>query len=356
MMYFSYIGREEKKWKYMLYAFIAYAVVFGLRYGVGVDFFNYLENYQTYITSEGKWGGTDDFELGFELLTEACAFFNLHYSAYFGIIAFIQCFFTFLAFKEDFKIYPFLIFTFMVGCSWLTYSNGLRQIIVVSIWIYAVKMIAQNKVIAFYTLCIISILFHNSAAILFLLYPIFRYKNDILVSIRGQLLLLGGALIIMNISFVQSLLSQLDTLIELSGYGAYRSQNIASLVEEKAHIGIGFIITLSTIIILIFLSKQVKEFVNTKYYNIIYNLFVIGFCLKYIFLNSQLFSRINYYFINVTFIVAAYTIRYAHQHNKKLYYALLGLYGLTFIATLSRAQENTALYIFCWQDDLFHLK
>ena len=129
----------------MIYAIIAYSIVFGIRYGVGVDFFSYLHNYNAYTTTTGHWGVSKQFEIGFGLITEIIADLKAHYTIYFGVIAFLQLYFTLLAFKKEYKLYPYLVFSFMVSCYWLTYSNGLRQIMAMSIWIWAIKFLAEKK-------------------------------------------------------------------------------------------------------------------------------------------------------------------------------------------------------------------
>ena len=189
-MYFSYIGRAKGQWKYMVYAIIAYTIVFGIRYGVGKDYINYLQNFEAYATSETHWGMSQSFELGFHFLTQTIAAINLHPTIYFSVIAFMQLFLTLLPFKKETELYPYIIFTFMVGCTWLSYANIVRQTIALSIGIFAIKFIVEKKVWHFYITAFIALTMHLSAVLLFLFYPLFNYRKEWFRNIKFQLLLL----------------------------------------------------------------------------------------------------------------------------------------------------------------------
>lgn len=356
MMYLSYIGRAKEKWKYMIYAIIAYSIVFGIRYGVGVDFFSYLHNYNAYTTTTGHWGVSKQFEIGFGLITEIIADLKAHYTIYFGVIAFLQLYFTLLAFKKEYKLYPYLVFSFMVSCYWLTYSNGLRQIMAMSIWIWAIKFLAEKKTWQFCLSILLAFTMHTSAIVLLIFYPIYNWKQEWFKDIRLQIALIVFSLILMKVDIVQSLMQNFDTIIQLTKYDDYTQEDQAINIHKQVKLGLGYAITLFLILLLVFNSNKTKQYFKSKLFNIYYDLFFIGACLKYILINSLVFTRVNYYFIHIMFIVAAYTLRYAHKNNKTLFYLILSLILFTFVATLYGGFENTAVYVFFWQKDLYYLK
>lgn len=356
MMYLSYIGRAKKQWKYMVYAIVAYAIVFGIRYGVGVDFFSYLHNYNAYTTSSGHWGVSQSFEPGFGFITEALASLNAHYTVYFGVIAFLQLYFSMLAFKDQPKLYPYLIFTFMVGSYWLTYSNGLRQIFALSLWFWAVKFMAEKKVWQHYLVIALACSMHTSAILLTVFYPIFNWRREWFKDLRVEFGVLVFSLIMMKVDIVQNLWKNFDTVIQMTKYDDYLQQDHANQIHTDVKLGLGFLITLVWITLIIAYSKKTKEYVKSTYFNIAYDLFMIGVALKYILINSMMLTRVNYYFINFLFIVTAYTLHYAHKNNKPLFYALIGLVTFIFFATVLNGEDNTALYVFFWQKDLYYLK
>lgn len=356
MLYLSYIGRAKQKWKYMVYAIMAYSVIFGIRYGVGVDYFSYLHNYNAYSTTSGGLSVAQSFELGFGFITEVLATLKAHFSVYFGVIAFLQLYFTFLALKDEHRLYPYLIFSFMVGAYWLTYSNGLRQIMAMSIWMWSIKFIAEKKLWKFCASIALATTMHTTAIALIIFYPIFYRKHEWFKDLRLQAALIVISLVLMKMDIVQNLMQSFDTIIAMTKYDDYTQEDQAINIHKEVKLGLGYAITLLLILLLVFNSNKAKQYYKSRLFNIYYDLFFIGACLKYILINSLVFTRINYYFIYMMIIVTAYITHYAHRNNKMLFYTIIGLVTFTFFATLYGGFENTAVYVFFWQKDLHYLK
>lgn len=358
MLYFAYVGRAKESWKYMVYACLAYAVVFGMRYGVGVDYLAYKEAYGELASQFGETDNVQKMEQGFRFFSKALALTGAHYTIYFGLIAFAQLFLTFYAFRDKPRSYPYLVFTFMVSCTmWLTYSNGLRQIIVVSLWILAIRFATERRPWCFYSTVLIGLLFHTSAAMLLPMYPLIRYTpSDWFRNIWLQLGLLLTALIVMRIGVVQALFSRMDTLLQLAGYEIYAQSEQADNVETTVTLGVGFFITLLMIVIIIVNSEKMKESLKSPVITTYYNMFFVGVLMKYVFISSNLFGRINYYFINMTFIVLAATLCHTHRTDRRLFYVLMGLSVLSFFAVVIKGADNSADFVFFFQNDLYYLK
>lgn len=358
ILYFSYVGRVKEAWKYMVYGFVVYAILFGMRFGVGVDYLSYKEVYEILGSHFGPTESAEKMEWGFRVFSQALALSGVHYTIYFAIIAFVQIWLTFMAFKDKHVLYPYLVFTFMVSCCmWLTYNNGLRQILVVSLWILAIRLAVDRKPWHYYALVVSGLLVHNSAVILLPMYPVIRYlPRDWFRSVTLQLCLLGVSLVIMKVNIIQSLFGRIDTLLQLAGYEIYAQSNQAENVETEVSIGIGFVITLLMIVLMILYSKRLKEHFDSPLLTAYYNMFFIGVLLKYIFISSNLFGRINYFFINVMFIVLAALLHYAHREDRRLFYALFVLSVLSFFAVILKGSENTADFVFFFQTDLHYLK
>ena len=103
-------------------------------------------------------------------------------------------------------------------------------------------------------------------------------------------------------------------------------------------------------------SNRIKSDSNNVYYIYAYNLYYLGVCSHYAFINSHLIIRFTDYFYILGFIMGAYTLRYLFYYRRFYYYVLSFLYFLTFIAILLKMDTNTTRFIFFWQDDLFYLK
>ncbi|PKR80298.1 hypothetical protein CW751_10630 [Brumimicrobium salinarum] len=96
-------AEEENKsfWKiYIILPLILFAIVFGMRYDVGVDHLDYLNAYKQRVdVSKG--------EPLFDIITHFFQGLNLHYVYYFSFLAFIQVFLFFYAFKNEKYLFPF---------------------------------------------------------------------------------------------------------------------------------------------------------------------------------------------------------------------------------------------------------
>ena len=146
MMFFcAKLSSERKEWVWLCFAIFIYSVIFGMRYGVGVDHLAYLEDYQraTFALDNPN----DDTEVGFKFIRNFFATRGFHYTIYFSLIAFLQLWLIFKVVKKSRSIYPYLVLTFFLGCIWLTYANGLRQQLAFCIFAYSLLFIEDKKTI-----------------------------------------------------------------------------------------------------------------------------------------------------------------------------------------------------------------
>src|SRR5690606_21240437 len=264
-----------------VFPLLLFAFVFGMRYDVGTDYINYLVGYlnKSYV-SKG--------EPLFDLLSDLSWTLNLHYSVYFGIIAFIQVSFFFYAFRHERYLYPFLVFFLFTNGEWLSWMNIIRQALAICVWIYSIKYIEENKLLKYVFWCLVALLLHNSAAILFVFYPILRSGKDYFKSIPVQILLVVSALVVKEMfsSLIYRLEPFIDSYIKIIGGDVYGGYNIVTLENsfiESDGTGIGYIFKIIFNIIVILYSKKMKLYYNNKRFNILYFFYFIGLVTFYIF-------------------------------------------------------------------------
>lgn len=344
-------ARKEDSWFYIIIAVLIYSIVFGMRYKVGVDYMSYFNDYKYASFSTYNLMRTH-YEPGFQFIMLTLIGFKAHFSWFFGVVAFLQLYLVFKSLKDDPDIYQFLVFTFIIGCVWLTYANGLRQQLAFCLFAYSLCFVEKNKWLLYYIIIAISISIHNSATVLAIMYPILRYNEDWFKNINTkiQLLSLFIAIILGNIGIVQKYFGLLETYASFLGYGRFFSEAYDGAVytplERK---GIGYYVTLLLNVILVANSTRYKEYFDKKYVYYIYNLYFIGVLLFYSCMGSLFIWRLNYYFYGFAYIVGAYAILYAKNNSKYLYYSLVGMYMLIFIATMYGNISNTSLFRFYWQ-------
>lgn len=322
----------------------------GVRYGVGTDYFNYLDIY--------KWGyGLDDLELGFRTLTRFLKEYNFHFSYFFGVIAFVQIFFLFYAFKNERYLYPFMAFVLIFGAYFISLVNVMRQGISVCIFIFAIKYIEQKKFWLYLLWCGVAFLFHKSAVLLVPLYFVLFRGRDFFKSRKVQLILFL-VVIITNYTissvFVDTISTPLEIAIELLDYSQYQVRDLFNERNlSKVGSGIGLLILIFTDLLVIFFSQKLKVFFGTKRFVIFYNLYFVGILFRVLFSFSFILLRPFLYFTYIKLIVLAYMLYYLVLNSRKnitlLYLLLLILLVVaSFVPFIVNSEENNAKFEFFW--------
>ena len=335
---------------YMTIAILLYAIVFGLRYCVGVDYMGYVEMFE-----KVEMGYEVEKEYAFIGLMKIFQYFGLGVEPFFALCAFFQLFFIFQIFKEYKEIYPFLVITFMIGGEWLIYSNIIRNMFAFAIVAYSLRYIQTKSLYKHYFWLFIAFFFHKSCAIMLVVYPLYLLRPVFFQKRALQYGLLILSLVLMNINYIQEFVTYMDRLMVILGYAD--KYGMDERMDMDVSIGMGFVIELAIACTIIFYSPKIKEYYSNLPTNIMYDLFFVGLLIKYSFIGSMLIQRMNTYFIGYTFILAAMELAYLHKHKMKMgMYAIIGLYCMLGFAILYRMNDNSAMFIFNFQKHLLYLK
>ena len=353
---------DKGEWFWMILAILIYSIVFGMRYGVGMDHLAYLEDYQQLFFT-GVDSQYEDTEIGFRFIRDTLAKGGFHFAFYFGLIAFLQLWLVFKAVKKDRFIYPYLVIAFFLGCIWLTYSNGLRQQLAFAIFAYSLIFVENKKQLPIhYLVLLLALSMHNSAALLFIIAPLLLFKAEWFSNIKIQYALFAVAIVLGDLPQIEDWLMSmegnfgvLEDYMEDTGYNGYfEYEDGEGIYIESKSKGVGYFLTLLRNIVLVYFSTETKKYnSNNKFVTYMYNLSFIGILLHYAFKNSQLIQRVNYYFYGCAYIFSAYILHYLYNKNRRAFWLLLVLYILTFIGVLYRMYDNTAAFYFFWQSDLY---
>lgn len=354
MMAFANDASRSGNWKPILYGFLLYALVFGIRYGVGMDHINY---YEKYIYGD-RFCDFRKMELGYTIVENLFKKISMPAEAFFGFIAFIQIFLVFLPHKRNIKIYPFMVFTFIIGMYWLPYMNLIRQAIAFSIIAYSITFIEQKKIL-YNSLCVVvASLFHTSAILFFLMYPLFYYKKEWFKNIKLQLITLVASLVVMQFDIVGENIDMMLRVLELAEYDQYSTGFYLEnqVLGEKMAWGVGAIVILLTDVLIICSSNIVKKEVNWEYLTIIYDLLFVGIIVHYAFQGSPIIQRMFTYFTMFKFVFFSYVLYVFSVKLKKtlLKATCVMLVCLSFIGTLYQMLENNSAYYTVWQKEDFY--
>lgn len=350
---------ERSFWRFDTIApLVLFAIVFGMRYDVGVDHVGYIEGYlwREYVGKN---------EPLFFLFSDIGWFFNLHYVVYFAMLAFVQVFFFFYAFKDHRYIYPLLIFFIFTTGSIFFWMNGIRQAMAMCVWIFTLRYIEQKKWKPYIIWGITAVLLHKSAIILFIFYPILRNGKDYFKSIPLQLVLFASAFIIKEVFFdiIIRFESVVNFYISLLGEETYqRSYNIERLMDsfvEAGGTGLAYLFNIGVNLIVILYSTKLKQFYNSKWFNIMYFFFFIGLLTMYMFpIGAVSFTRPFRYFYIFQPILYAYFGCFFYKKRgdgRKLILLLLLIIGFSGIFILSQytaTEDSHSLFQFYFQQNI----
>lgn len=351
----SLVAQEKEKWYYLIIGVVIYSIIFGMRYFVGNDWFSYKLNYETLLQTNGSWGEKDNLEDGFAFLSSFMASCHFPSDVYFGVLAFIQLFLVYYALRKDIDVYRWVSIVFILGCFWLGFSNGIRQSIAICLWLCALFSVAQKRVIHYYMFIFIATYFHHSSVILGIFYPILFSYEEWFKNVKLQIVALIVSLVLMYNSFIQGYISSLESLLVYVGYDKYVNYSEELFSTNNSSLGIGFYVTLLLNFCIIYFSNITKENFG-KSVTHLYNFVFIGILCKYIFFDSHIVLRFTSYFYTLSFVFGSFVLYTLKNRNKHHFFLVFSCYILTFIAYMYKMTENTSLFIFTWQEDLYYLK
>ena len=294
---------------------IAFSVVFGIRYGFGIDHANYLDIYLYGY----KWRQDEPL---FVMIQNFFALNNFPYPVFFGFLSFLQAFFFFMGFRKDPKLLVWLVlFLFFDGLlgSW---NNIIRAAIAGCIWIFSLDFIVEKKLIPYLICSLLSIGFHFSSVILVVAYPLFYNGKNYFSSIKVQYLLLLVAFLV-RFSFLR-LTGVIETLINIFSsssikYGYYTVENVLVGDKEALQVGtsLAFYFVILVNIVIIAYSRKMHDYFNSRNFNIVYNIYFIGLLLFYVFpLGYISLTRPFRYFYFFRPIMLAYFALYLFENKK----------------------------------------
>ena len=346
-------GTAPRKSNIPLLAILLFAFVFGIRYNVGIDHLAYLNMYETV-----RIGGKVDTEPGFLFLMTIFGRLGLHYSYFFFFLAFIQLFLLFYALREHYKIFGWMILTFMLSTMFLNFMNGMRQELAFCFETVALLYLSRKNFILCYLNIGLGILFHTSAVLLLPL-PLFYIKKDYYFNNINVQISLFFTLAIIAILFKPAvfIFSSIMDYLEILGYEGYKYMVLGgdlSFLEAKKEAGLGFLLLICLNLVNILYSNKIKRYYNSTLLNILYDFYFVGLLYNYLSSGSLILGRINYYFYNYNFVITAFLLYYLYKNqsyrNMLILITLILAYLVYSYAVLFMrgGVENCAIYHICF--------
>ena len=366
LMYkFAQLGEQESRMQpiYNALPIILFTLVFGLRYSVGMDWANYVEDYEQYLADLTIKDFFDSkYEPAFNFVVYICQQLSLPAYGLFFCFSFLQILLIYATLKKvnpSIIKYVYVAFIF-TGFAIIDFTNAIRQHLAVCIFMYAMTFVPEKKYIKYWICCFCAYLFHHSALIVFPICFIWIRRSDAFRHPILQSMILLVCFITTFFDILPKILHYTEMFIMLLGYDNYIG-GVTELTFDTSH-GISRIIEFLALILIVFFSNKIKKHFQSDAFNMMYDLFFIGICCKYLFLSSMMFRRIALYFIDYYFIVYGFALSYFAAIYKKqardlacaayVYIAFLMLYAKQIIY----CESSTGAYVTIFQKDLHDLK
>ncbi|MEL0615874.1 EpsG family protein [Cobetia marina] len=337
-------------------SFVIFSFISGVRWNVGVDYLSYREEF-LYLQEYGT--ALREFEPGFDFLTKTLAMLGVHYSIYFAILAFLQIFIIYTSFRDEKFILPYVGLLIILSIHYLSWMNGIRQMLAATIFVFAINFIYKRKIYLYVSSILIASTIHQSALILLPFYFIFRH--DIFFSRKVTLGLSLLTLIIgLSPNWIVSIKSYAILLLGWLNYNGYVEQ--LNYLFDNSHarrLGPRGLSTIFTLCIVIYYSKYLKkEFQGTKF-SIYYNISILGFLAYNLLHNTHhVFLRPVSYFTIFYLPMVSYLLVYLARSKRKFlipYAVTLFLscahVPLTVIADSNLGDKDYSNYKFYWFED-----
>lgn len=282
-----------------------------IRYGVGQDYFyTYVPYFKKLLIDSNN----ENIEFGFYYLTKFIQLFTDNYIWLFVVCSIIYFTFIFKAIYENSENPPLSIFLLIGTSYYFVFLNTMRQMLAISIFLYAIKYIKKRNFIKYIIYIMIATSLHT-AALTFL--PVYFLYGIKVKPAKGILIIIGSVLVIYK------LYPLIITLLQYTKFGNY----IGSSFDTGRN---GYVMLLIQISILIFawiyMNKNDKE--EDKEYNFYLVLQMIAVIVASLEGVVPLLTRITWNFGIISIILIPLSI--SKEKNAKLRVILIFIVTVLF--------------------------
>ena len=295
-----------------VFAILIFAIVCGVRYNVGVDNLMYINEYIS--LQQFGYFHRETFEPLFGFLANVFVDMGLHYSVFMGFWAAVQIFFVYYAMRNDKYLLPYVALFIVLGSTFLSWTNGLRQCVVGCIFIFLIEYIVQRKFWKYVIVLLICSFIHRSAIILLPFYFIFQKPIIPRRKLIWVFILIACAIIGMTPTWL-GIMNNFKGILAFLDYGTY-AERLSYIVKNAdevmawgpARIGI-FLLDLFAVWYYPHIKKRYKL---NKRFDIYFFAFFMGVCLFNLLANtSHIFIRPISYFRDHTSSIRSFSLFHA---------------------------------------------
>ncbi|EOB2820167.1 EpsG family protein [Vibrio vulnificus] len=249
----------------IFFSFIFVLLFTSLRGDVGQDTSNYLEIYNNLESNK------QHLESGFYYLSNTLKYFNFSFNGFLFFIGVVSLVFYFVSIYK-FVGFGLIVFSFMIiFCDIYIYFNmsGLRQGIALSISLLSGYYAYKGHLFKFLICFIISILFHSSAVVTLLFFPLFKFN----IKYNIKFIFYCFIFVLTWVFVLQYLISNVALASGIKGSSMYLSNSYNEF--SMSAYAVGIIRRIYPIfIVLLFYSSLSDDKLTMR----IFNVYLFGFC------------------------------------------------------------------------------
>lgn len=347
--------------KYLKWYITFFTVICAIRWNVGADAISYAYMFENGDTR--KWNEING-EILFYGLTKLSSQLNIPFVIGIGLCTFLQIYSITKALKEYKYILIALPFVLFGSRYFLDLNNGVRQMIVASMFIYASRFIVDKKPWHYAAFILLGSTIHQSTYMLIPLYflPI---KMSIADKRKTMLIVFTGCFVIGQTPTFHNLAGYASDLAMLFGYDGYADRVSLLLTHGKTEEALTFgpmmlsylLVAYFTIWFGPYLKERYEE--QIPYFNLWYNLSFFYACTYFLVCNiSHIFIRPVQYFELYQMIIASlllYEFMCSEFRNQLLYVCLIVVLWVNTSWDVTKAQgqrkESTTYKVFFLHQD-----
>jgi len=311
---------------FIILSLIIPATLAAVRYGVGTDYFNYINiinSFKDVTTSQFLANNINIIEPGFYALIKTAQVTSHTYIALFGISSFFTLCFFYLGLKKlNIRHQSLVYFLFLLTIFPFT-LNAVRQGIALSISFFAISFLIKKQQMPFYIMLGIACLFHYSAIILLFTPLIFKLILKEAENTKTKTIIFRTTIMILAITLLLPIV--FNNLYKFGIFDKYSEYGSILPATNNFAYYLKAILLIISLFVFIHLRKRVPDL--TKYFV----LSGIGLAVAYSGFISPAYNRLTVFYEPFLLICVCYSMDlFVDKLGKVFAYISIYSYGLIY--------------------------